>query len=80
MSRGNVGQIHQRKLGHAPLQLAQPRIHKFLPLLRHVVLGVFRQISHGHGLLDLGRQLVGKLMLKDSDLFEQLLFNVIGHP
>jgi len=32
------------------------------------------------GLLDLRRQFVGKLMLKDSDFFEQLLFNVIGHP
>ena len=76
----DVSQIHERKLGHAPLELTQARIHEFLPLLRHVVLGVLRQVSHGDGLLDLRRQFVGKLMLKYSDLFEQLLFNVIGHP
>ena len=77
---GNVRQIHERKLRHAPLELTQPRIHELLPLLRHVVLGVLRQVSHGDGLLDLRRQFVSKLMLKCSDLFEQLLFNVIGHP
>ena len=80
MSLRNVGQIHERKLGHAPLELAEACVHKFLALLRHVVLGVLRQIAHGHGLLDLGRQFVSKLVLKCSNLFEKLLFDVIGHP
>ncbi len=62
---GNVGQVHQRKLGHAPLQLAQARIHKVLPLLGHVIFGVLRQIAHGHGLLDLGGKLVGELVLQE---------------
>jgi hypothetical protein len=45
-----------------------------------VVFGVLREISHGHSLLDLGGKLVGELVLKDFDLFEKLLFNVLGHP
>jgi hypothetical protein len=56
------------------------RIYKLLPLLRHVVLGVLRQVSQGHGLLDLGRQFVSEFMLQSSNLLEELLLDVIGHP
>ena len=48
------------------LQLAKARVDKVLPLLGHVVLGVLRQIAHGHGLLDLGGKLVGKLVLENG--------------
>ena len=77
---GNVGEIDQRKLGHAPLELSEARVDKVLALLRHVILGVLREIAHGHGLLDLGGKLVGELVLKKLDLFEKLFFNVLGHP
>ena len=53
---------------------------KVLALLRHVILGVLRQIAHGHGLLDLRGQLVGELVLKNLNLFEKLFLNVFGHP
>ncbi len=45
---------------------------KILALLRHVILGVFRQIAQRHCLLDLGGQFVGKLVLKDLNLLEKL--------
>jgi hypothetical protein len=63
---GNIRQIDQRQLGHPLLELSQARIHKVLPLLGHVILGILRQISHRHGLLDLGGKLVGKLMLENA--------------
>jgi len=59
--------------------LAKARIHKRLALLGHVVLGVLRQISHGHGLLDLGGKFVLELVLEEFDLGEKLLFDVFGH-
>jgi hypothetical protein len=72
-------QIDQRKFGHAPLQLPEPRIHKNLALLCHVILGIFRQISHGHGFLNLRRQLVRELVFQDVDFSKKLLLNVLGH-
>jgi len=36
----NVGQVDERKLSHAALELAQARVDELLALLGHVILGV----------------------------------------
>ena len=69
----NVGQIHERELGHASFQLAEARVDELLALLRHVVLGVFRQIAQRHSLFDLRGQFVGEFVLEDLNLLEQLV-------
>jgi hypothetical protein len=51
-----------------------------LALLGHVILGVFREISHRHSLFDLGGKLVVEFVLKKRDLGKNLLFYVFGHP
>jgi hypothetical protein len=44
-----------------------------------VILGVLREIAHGHGLLDLGRKLVVELVLEYFNLSEKFLFDSIWH-
>jgi hypothetical protein len=44
-----------------------------------VVLGVLREIAHGHGFLDLGGKLVLELVLENFDLCEKLFFDVLRH-
>ena len=55
------------------LSWPEPRIDEVLALLRHVVLGILRQIAHGHRLLDFGGQFVGELVLKARNLFLKLI-------
>ena len=55
------------------------RFYELLPLFRHVIFGVFAEISEGGGLLDLFRQVVDQFVLKLIDLCPQLLGYFLGH-
>jgi hypothetical protein len=77
---GNIGQVDQRQLCHAPLELTQARVDKILALLRHVIFGILRQISHGHGLFDLRREFVLEFVLQNLNFRKKLFFNMLGHP
>src|SRR6185312_10430314 len=76
---GDIGEVDERQLSHTLFELAEARVDELLALFGHVVFGVFAQVAHGHGLLDLGGQFVSKLMFKLVDFFQKLLLNLFGH-
>ena len=45
----------------------------------HVVLGIFREVAHGHGLLEFGRKFVIQLVFQEIDFFLELLLYVFRH-
>jgi len=73
---GDVVEVDHGELAHALLELAEAGVDELLALLGGVVLGVFAEVSEGDGLLDLGRELDGELLLQDPDLFCDRGFNV----
>ena len=68
-----------RQVGHALLQLAQPRADELLPLLGHVILGVFAEIAHGDGLLQFLGQFVVQLVLEGGNFLVELFLDVFRH-
>jgi spore maturation protein SpmA len=65
----DVGEVDQRELRHALLELSETRIDELLSLLGHVIFGVLTEVAERSRLLDLLRQLVLELMLHLSNLF-----------
>ena len=51
-------------------------VHKLLPLLGGVVLGIFTQVAKGDGALDFCRQLVGQFVFERPYLFFKLFGDV----
>ena len=60
-------------------ELANTRLDELLPLLGHVILGVFAEVTERGGLLDLFRKFVNQLVFERVDLFLQLAFDLICH-
>ena len=61
---GNVGEVHERQLGHALFHHAQAGADELLALLGHVVLGIFGEIAHRDRLLEFGGKFVIQLMFE----------------
>jgi hypothetical protein len=76
---GDVGEVHERQLGHALLHHAQTGAHELLALLGHVVLGVLGEIAHRYRFFEFGGKFVVQLVFEDIDFFLQLLFDVFRH-
>jgi hypothetical protein len=64
------------ELAHALFELAETRVDEYLTLLGRVVFGVFREVAEGDGLLDLGGQFGGELVLELLDLLFDGFFDV----
>ena len=67
---GKIVQVDHRKLGHALLELRQPRIYVALPLFGHVVLGIFAQVA----VCARGSYLFGQLVVQLALQLLDLLF------
>ena len=76
---GDIGQVHERQLGHALFHHAQTGANELLALLGHVVLGIFGEIAERHRLLEFGGKFMVQLMFEYVDFFLQLLFYVFRH-
>src|SRR5271170_5613817 len=65
----DVDEVDHGKLAHPLLELPQPGVYEHLPLLGHVVFGVFTKVAQCDGLLDLCGKLGRQFVLQQLNLF-----------
>src|ERR1700723_1686829 len=65
----DVDEVDHGKLAHPLLELPQPGVPEHLPLLGHVVFGVFTKVAQCDGLLNLCGKLGRQFVLQQLNLF-----------
>src|SRR5215813_9992849 len=71
--------MDQGEFAHAYFELPEARIHQFLALLGHVILGILAEITHGSGFFDFFGEFVGELVFQRPDFVFKFFLDVLRH-